>query len=254
MDEIDSLPGRHLFFLDDNLFGNPRFASSLFSGMQGMGRLWQAAATVDAVLRPNLLEQAVASGLRSLFVGFESLTPGNLAAQGKRQNLGRDYAQAVRRLHDLGVMVNGSFVFGMDEDDATVFDRTVEWAVSQGIETATFHILTPYPGTTLYQRMSAAGRMTTSNWNLYDTRHTVFHPARMTGEQLEAGYWRAYQQILQLAIDPALVLHSRRPDRTASPSCVRRRLEEVRTAMGYGHSGKTVDQLHASAGISSGLV
>lgn len=192
--EIDSLPGRHLFFLDDNLFGNPRFASSLFSGMQGMGRLWQAAATVDAVLRPNLLEQAVASGLRSLFVGFESLTPGNLAAQGKRQNLGRDYAQAVRRLHDLGVLVNGSFVFGMDEDDATVFDRTVEWTVSQGIETATFHILTPYPGTTLYQRMSAAGRMTTSNWNLYDTRHTVFHPARMTGEQLEAGYWRAYQK------------------------------------------------------------
>lgn len=194
LNEIDGLPGRHLFFLDDNLFGNPRFASSLFSGMQGMGRLWQAAATVDAVLRPNLLEQAVASGLRSLFVGFESLTPGNLASQGKRQNLGRDYAQAVRRLHDLGVMVNGSFVFGMDEDDTTVFDRTVEWAVTQGIETATFHVLTPYPSTALHQRMAAAGRMTTSNWNLYDTRHTVFRPARMTGEQLEAGYWRAYRR------------------------------------------------------------
>ena len=193
MSEIDSLPGRHVFFLDDNLFGNPRFASSLFSGMQGMGRIWQAAATVDAVLRPNLLEQAVASGLRSLFVGFESLTPGNLASQGKRQNLGRDYAQAVRRLHDLGVMVNGSFVFGMDEDDTTVFDRTVEWAITQGIETATFHVLTPYPGTALYQRMAAAGRMTTSNWTLYDTRHTVFQPALMTSEQLEAGYWGAYR-------------------------------------------------------------
>ena len=63
----------------------------------------------------------------------------------------------MRRLHDLGVMVNGSFVFGMDGDDASVFDRTVEWAIEQGIETATFHILTPYPGTALYQRMAGAG-------------------------------------------------------------------------------------------------
>lgn len=192
--EIDGLPGRHLFFLDDNLFGNPRFASSLFAGMHGMNRLWQAAATVDAVLRPNLLEQAVECGLRSVFVGFESLTPANLALQGKRQNVGRDYAQVVRRLHDLGLMVNGSFVFGMDQDDATVFDRTVDWAVSQGIETATFHILTPYPGTALYQRMTSARRMTTSNWDLYDTRHAVFRPARITVEQLEAGYWRAYRR------------------------------------------------------------
>lgn len=192
LSQIEGLPGRHLFFLDDNLFGNPRFASSLFAGMTGMGRLWQAAATVDAVLRPDLLERAVASGLRSLFVGFESLSAANLEAQGKRQNLGRDYAQAVRRLHDLGVMVNGSFVFGMDEDDVDVFDRTVDWAVAQGIETATFHILTPYPGTVLYERMMAAGRLTTHNWDLYDTRHTVFRPAHMTGEQMEAGYWRAY--------------------------------------------------------------
>ena len=72
LSEIDVLPGPHLFFLDDNLFGNPRLASSLFAGMRGMGRLWQAAATVDAVLHPNLLEQAVESGLRSLFVGFKA--------------------------------------------------------------------------------------------------------------------------------------------------------------------------------------
>ncbi len=197
--EIDGLPGRHLFFLDDNLFGSPRFAAALFAGMQGMGRLWQAAATVDAILRPGLLEQAAAAGLRSLFVGFESLAPANLAAQGKRQNLGRDYALAVRRLHDLGVMVNGSFVFGMDEDDSAVFDRTVDWAIAQGIETATFHILTPYPGTALYQRMAAAGRLTSNNWDLYDTRHVVFQPARMSARQLEAGYWRAYRRFYSWA-------------------------------------------------------
>jgi radical SAM superfamily enzyme YgiQ (UPF0313 family) len=192
--EIDRLPGRHLYFLDDHLFGDRRFASALFSGMRGMGRLWQAAGTVNAVLLPALLEQAVEAGLRSLFVGFETLDPANLTEQRKYQNLRRDYAAAIQRLHSLGVMVNGSFVFGMDGDDESVFDRTVEWAVRQGIETATFHILTPYPGTALYGRMAAQGRLTTSDWDRYDTRHAVFRPARMTAGQLERGYRRAYRE------------------------------------------------------------
>jgi radical SAM superfamily enzyme YgiQ (UPF0313 family) len=191
--EIERLPGRHLYFLDDHLFGNRRFAASLFDGMRGMGRLWQAAGTVNAVLLPGLLERAVAAGLRSLFVGFETLNPANLTEQRKYQNLRRDYGAAIRRLHDLGVMINGSFVFGMDGDDASVFERTVEWAVDHGIETATFHILTPYPGTALHQRMEQQGRIRVRDWDLYDTRHAVFQPARMSGAELEAGYWRAYR-------------------------------------------------------------
>src|SRR6188474_3197718 len=143
--EIERLPGRHLYFLDDHLFGDRRFATALFDGMRGMGRLWQAAGTVNAVLAPNLLERAVDAGLRSLFVGFESLSAANLLEQRKFQNLHRDYPAAVRRLHDLGIMINGSFVFGMDADDGSVFARTVDWAIEHGIETATFHILTPYP-------------------------------------------------------------------------------------------------------------
>jgi radical SAM superfamily enzyme YgiQ (UPF0313 family) len=190
--EIERLPGRHLYFLDDHLFGNPRFAAALFDGMRGMGRLWQAAGTVRSVLQPQLLEQAVAAGLRSLFVGFETLNPANLREQHKYQNLNRDYRAAIRRLHDLGVMVNGSFVFGMDDDDETVFDRTVDWAIEQGIETATFHILTPYPSTALYERMAAQGRLLHSRWDLYDTRQVVFQPAKLTPAALEQGYWRAY--------------------------------------------------------------
>ena len=191
--EIERLPGRHLYFLDDHLFGAPRFAAALFDGMRGMGRLWQAAGTVNAVLAPNLLERAVACGLRSLFVGFETLNSTNLLEQRKFQNLRRDYGAAIRRLHDLGVMINGSFVFGMDDDDEDVFSHTVDWAVSQGIETATFHILTPYPGTALYGRIRAQRRITTDNWHLYDTRHAVFRPARMSAEALESGYRRAYR-------------------------------------------------------------
>lgn len=191
--EIERLPGRHLYFLDDHLFGNTRFATALFDGMKGMKRLWQAAGTVKSVLQPDLLEKAYEAGLRSLFVGFETLNPSNLAEQRKYQNLNRDYTAAINRLHGLGIMINGSFVFGMDGDDESVFERTVDWAVEHGIETATFHILTPYPGTALYQRMRAQGRLLHSNWDLYDTRHTVFQPAQISPDALEAGYWRAYR-------------------------------------------------------------
>ena len=195
--EIEQLPGRHLYFLDDHLFGNPRFALALFEGMRGMRRLWQAAGTVQAILKPGLMEVAAEAGLRSLFVGFETLTPANLRDQHKLQNLNRDYGAAIQRLHDLGIMINGSFVFGMDHDDPDVFERTVNWAVEQGIETATFHILTPYPGTALYQRMAAQRRLISADWNLYDTRHAVFQPNHMTPQQLEQGYWQAYRDFYQ---------------------------------------------------------
>ena len=191
--EIDRLPGKHLFFLDDHLFGDHHFATDLFRGMNGMGRVWQAAATVRAVMEPGLLEDAVASGCSSLFIGFETLSAANLKSQGKYQNLDRNYNSAIRRLHDMGVMINGSFVFGLDDDDESVFSRTVEWAVEQGIETSTFHILTPYPGTALYERLQAQGRITSGNWDLYDTRHVVYKPAKITPAALEAGYWHAYK-------------------------------------------------------------
>jgi radical SAM superfamily enzyme YgiQ (UPF0313 family) len=191
--EFDRLPGRHLYFLDDHLLGNPRFASALFEGMRGMGRLWQAAGTVKSVLAPGLLEKAAACGLRSLFVGFETISQANLREHHKYQNLDRDYSAAIRRLHDQGIMVNGSFVFGMDQDDESVFAQTVDWAVGQGIETATFHVLTPYPGTGLYARMAKQDRLLHSNWDLYDTRHVVFKPARLAPDALVDGYWRAYR-------------------------------------------------------------
>src|SRR4029077_975006 len=192
--EIERLPGRHLYFLDDHLFGSPPFAEALFDGMRGMNRLWQAAGTVKAVLeQPRTIEKAVAGGVRRLFVGFETVNSDNLQEQRKYQNIGRDYAAAIRRLHDLGVMVNGSFVFGMDHDEPDVFDRTVEWAVEHGIETATYHILTPYPTTALYQRMEAENRILHRDWDLFDTRHIVFKPQRLTAQELEAGYWRAYR-------------------------------------------------------------
>jgi radical SAM superfamily enzyme YgiQ (UPF0313 family) len=191
--EIARLPGRHLYFLDDHLLGNPPFARALFRGMRGMGRVFQGAATVDSILRDDLINEAAAAGLRSLFVGFETLSPAGLAGTGKRQNLGRDYGEVVRKLEDLGIMINGSFVFGLDGDDPDVFARTVDWAVKSGITTATFHILTPYPGTDLFAQMEEQNRIVTRDWRLYDTRTVVYRPIGLSAEELKRGYDWSYK-------------------------------------------------------------
>ncbi len=211
--EIVRLPGRHLYFLDDHLFGNPRFARELFRGMRGMRRIFQAAATVDSILRDDVIEEAAAAGLRSLFVGFETLSPDALAGAGKLQNLGRSYRDVVRRLDDLGIMINGSFVFGLDRDDPDVFARTVDWAVRSGITTATFHILTPYPGTATFADLAAQGRIATRNWDLYDTRHVVYRPTHLSPAELERGYHWSYRtfyrwnRIVQAAAAHSSVKH-----------------------------------------------
>jgi radical SAM superfamily enzyme YgiQ (UPF0313 family) len=192
--EIARLPGRHLYFLDDHLLGHRRFARELFTGMRGMKRVFQGAATVDSILRDGTIELAARAGLRSLFVGFETLSDSTLQGAGKKQNLGRDYRAVIRRLDDLGIMINGSFVFGLDGENPDVFARTVDWAVASGITTATFHIATPYPGTQLYSEMAAQNRLTTSNWDLYDTRHVVYRPIGITPAALKAGYDWAYRE------------------------------------------------------------
>lgn len=191
--EIERLPGRHLYFLDDHLLGDRRFAEALFEGMRGMGRLFQGAATVDSVLRGDLIERAAEAGLRSLFVGFETFSPANLLSSNKKQNMAKDYAAVAARLSDLGIMINGSFVFGMDDDEDDVFERTVDWAVRHGVTTATFHIQTPYPGTRLHQTLAAQGRITSHDWDRYDTRHVVYQPAKLSAEALKTGYDRAYR-------------------------------------------------------------
>jgi radical SAM superfamily enzyme YgiQ (UPF0313 family) len=191
--EIERLPGKHLYFLDDHLLGNQKFASALFEGMKGMKRVFQGASTIDAILRGDLIEKAAEAGLRSVFVGFETLSNGNLVQSNKKQNIGKDYKAAIDRLHSLGIMINGSFVFGLDDDDKDVFKRTVDWAVKNALTTSTFHILTPYPGTGLYKSMQQQGRILHNNWDEYDTRHVVYKTVGLNEEELKAGYDWAYR-------------------------------------------------------------
>ncbi len=152
--------------------------------MRGMNRVFQGAATVESILRGNLIEKAAEAGLRSVFVGFETFSPSNLKQSNKNQNLAKDYSLAVKRLHSLGIMINGSFVFGLDDDDLDVFRRTVDWGIENAITTATYHIATPYPSTPFYREMEQQGRILTRNWDLYDTRHVTFRTRNFSTEEL----------------------------------------------------------------------
>lgn len=192
--EISRLKGKHLYFLDDHLLGNPKLSRELFEGMRGMNRVFQGAATVKSILDGDLIEKAAQAGLRSLFVGFETFSPENLKQSNKSQNLKLNYERAVKRLHDLNIMINGSFVFGLDHDNTDVFKQTVDWGINNAINTATYHILTPYPGTQLYQTMENQGRITSKNWDLYDTRHVVYKTKGLSPDELKQGYLWAYNE------------------------------------------------------------
>jgi radical SAM superfamily enzyme YgiQ (UPF0313 family) len=186
--ELSRIDDHLVFFLDDNLLANRRHARALFDVLRGSGIVWQAAAALDVARDPHYLEEAYQAGCRSLFVGFESLSPENMRGNNKLVNVTADYGEVCRRFHDAGIMINGSFVFGFDCDGPDVFERTLEFTVENKILTASLHVLTPLPGTRAFARLAAEGRILHRNWTLYDTYHAVFQPRRMTPEQLEAGY------------------------------------------------------------------
>jgi radical SAM superfamily enzyme YgiQ (UPF0313 family) len=193
--ELSRIDDRLVFFLDDNLLANRRHARALFEVLRGSGIVWQAAAALDVARDPRYLEAAYEAGCRSLFVGFESLSAENMRGNNKLVNATADYGEACRRFHDAGIMINGSFVFGFDCDGPDVFDRTLEFAERNKILTASFHVLTPLPGTRAFARLEAEGRILHRDWSLYDTYHAVFRPSRMTPEQLEAGYHEARRRL-----------------------------------------------------------
>jgi radical SAM superfamily enzyme YgiQ (UPF0313 family) len=192
--ELDTFQHSFVFFLDDNLLGSRKEARKLFALLREYDFVWQAAASLDAAYTPGLLQEAYECGCRSLFVGFESINMANMERAHKRQNQKHDYAETIRRFHDAGIMINGSFVYGFDDDDPGIFHRTVEFAIENKIETATFHILTPFPETRVFTRLDHGGRLLHRDWDKYDTRHAVFRPRRMSPAELEEGYRWSYEE------------------------------------------------------------
>ena len=195
VDEVRSMKSRHVLLLDDNIIGDRAFARALFEALIPLRITWSGASTIGIGDHRELLELAYASGCRSLFIGFESLNQESLAQYGKRGNHVERFARQVDAIHQRGIMINGSFIFGMDHDDPGVFERTVDWIVRNRIETSTFHILTPYPGTGLYKQLESEGRIAQRDWDLYNTAHAVFRPAKMSPQELEQGYRWAYRAV-----------------------------------------------------------
>ncbi|MCL1828960.1 MAG: B12-binding domain-containing radical SAM protein [Oscillospiraceae bacterium] len=191
--DIKSLETRHILFIDDNFIGDPKYTGELLRELQNMNLIWSAAVTTKVLEYPDLLDLMAKTGCRSLFIGFESINTVSLINVNKDNKVER-YEALVEAIHRRGIMINASMVFGLDGDDADTFDRSLNWLIKMRIETLTSHILTPYPGTELYQSMEAAGRIVDMDLGKYNTANVVFEPMGMTAEELYKGYRRMYRQ------------------------------------------------------------
>lgn len=196
--DIKAVGKRHVMFIDDNFTGNPAWTKEFLERIKPMKLKWNAAVSIDVAKRPELLELMRKSGCMSLFIGFESINEDSLSGVHKVQNRAADYSKAVKIIHSKGIMINASFVFGLDSDTPDVFEKTFDWIVQNKIETVTSHILTPYPGTKLYSDMLKSGRITKTDLSLYNTSNVVFKPMRMTSKQLYSGYLWIYKSVYSL--------------------------------------------------------
>lgn len=182
-------------FTDNNLGSRPDYLRALCKALVPLEIIWSAALTIDVTDDPDLVREMALAGCTGVFIGFESLNNENLTDARKRTPIPDDYARRVRMLHDVGIQVNGSFVLGFDHDGPDVFEKTVRWVEENRLECATFHILTPYPKTPLFEALEAERRIVHRDWRLYDTAHVVFEPALMSAETLYEGYAWCYQRL-----------------------------------------------------------
>lgn len=190
--ELETLrkSGSFVFFVDDNLVANRRYALSLFAGMRDLGIKWLSHAPIDLALDGGLLRAAGEAGCVGMFVGFESLNQGTLAAIGKKSNEAARYLEQARAFREHGIGILGSFVLGCDGDTPAVFDRILRFCEQARLEAAIFPILTPYPGTRVRERLQAEGRITCNDWRDYDMGHVNFIPRGMSAAELQAGHDR----------------------------------------------------------------
>jgi radical SAM superfamily enzyme YgiQ (UPF0313 family) len=182
-------------FIDNNLGSRPEYLRGLCRALRPLNKIWSAAVTIDVTDDPSLVREMALAGCTGVFIGFETLQPDNIIDAHKKSPRPDDYSRRVGILHDNGIQVNGSFVLGFDHDRADIFARTADWIEENRLECATFHILTPYPGTPLFAQMEREGRLLHKDWSRYDTAHVVFRPRHMTQEQLAEGYAWCYRRL-----------------------------------------------------------
>jgi len=200
LEELSGLGRRLVFFVDDNIFGAPARAREFFKSLIPLKLNWVGQSSINIARNPELLALAARSGCRGLFIGLESLVPGNIRDMGKGLlNRVEDYREAITRIQRHGIGVEGAFIFGLDGDDPGVFTRTVAFARRVGLAAAQFGLLTPFPGTPLRERLEREKRVLESDWSRYTISNVVFRPANMTPEALQAGFEWAYRSFYSYA-------------------------------------------------------
>ena len=193
--EIRQLNRRHIMFIDDNFIGNPQWTREFLEAIRPMRLKWQAAVSANVADIPGMLDLMKDTGCTSLFIGLESLSQESIDLSEKRQNSIAKYERLCEEIHKRGIMINASFVFGLDGDTPATFRHTIDWIVRNRLETVTSHILTPYPGTRQHADLSAAGRITDTDQRHYTTSRVVFQPKGMTPEELYRGYLQVYREV-----------------------------------------------------------
>jgi radical SAM superfamily enzyme YgiQ (UPF0313 family) len=199
VEDIGASGSRRVMFLDDNIVGDQAYAARLFDALSGLGIHWVGQASISFVRNEKLLAKAVASGCRGLFIGLESVSESKLARMKKSLKTQEATANAIRRLQDAGILLHASLVFGFDDDEPSVFDETLEFLHRTRVSSATFNILTPYPGTELYDQFKKEKRLLTGDWNYFDHCTPVFIPRRMSVDQLYEGYRHVKKSFLSAA-------------------------------------------------------
>jgi len=190
--EIETCGSDYLFFSDDNVIGNIQRSKEFFKAIAPLNVKWMGQFPSTIGRHPELIDLAAKSGCFLLFVGFETIVPQSLQEVGKSFNRRQNYTDVIRRILDAGITAFGSFAFGFDHDGPDVFERTLEFLDTTGMPLASLFILTPLPGTVLYDRLSEENRIIDRNWYNYDLSRVVFRPARMSPEELEEKYWEAF--------------------------------------------------------------
>ncbi|MBN1254752.1 MAG: B12-binding domain-containing radical SAM protein [Deltaproteobacteria bacterium] len=189
--EIQSLrrAPAYIFFVDDNIVGDMRYARELFTMLSQYRLRWVSQGPISIAQNEKLVRLMAQAGCHGMFIGFESLSPENLKLMGKKTNKVERYEAGIKRFHDHGIGVHASFVFGYDYDDPTVFEKFISFANRNKIDGAFLPVLTPFPGTRIHQRLKKEGRILTEDWSRYDMATVVFQPKGMTIDQLQEGFW-----------------------------------------------------------------
>jgi len=174
-------------FLDDNIIGHPKYAKELFKAIRPLNIKWVGQASVSFVKDTELMKLAAESGCSALFFGVESVSETQLKRMKKSETEVRKIEEAVRRVQDFGIYFHASLVFGFDDDTEAIFPKTLEFLNKTKVGTASFNILTPYPGTRIYDQFKKEGRLLTEDWKYYDHATCVFRPKHMSAYELQRG-------------------------------------------------------------------